>query len=214
MVDILIIIVVLINAFFGYLSGMVMQIAWIVTIVAGVILGILLGPVLGAVMPAKDQISGNAIGFLLIFLMIFGACHLMGSSIKVYVNKWKLENHDRTLGALLGAVKALVIAAVVCTGYVIWQPTDSSVRDSYIGSRMVRVCGIFVTEDSARKIQDWTHRVEKTIREGLEDMDSDKDGPPETERAPKDRGPDPSIRTDEGAKAPRKLREIPAQSDP
>jgi uncharacterized membrane protein required for colicin V production len=194
-VDALIIIVVLVNGLFGYFSGMVMQVAWLVTIVAGVTLGVLLGPVLGAAIPTKDEISGNAIGFLVIFLMIFGACHLLGSTIKVYVNRWKLEKHDRSLGVLLGVVKALVVLAIVCTGYVIARPLDASVRESFLGSLMVRAGGQLVTDEGARKIHSWLTRAERTIVEGIGQMDAGKgESPAETDTpgtsgaAPSDNG--------------------------
>ncbi len=208
-VDALIIIIVLVNGFFGYLSGMVMQAAWLVTIVVGVLLGVLLGPVLGAVIPTKNDIGGNAIGFLLIFMMVFGACHLLGSSIKVYVKRWKLEKHDRTLGVLLGVVKALVVIAIVCTGYVIARPQDASLRESFLGSLMVRAGGQLVSDEGARKIHSWLTRAERTIVEGIGQMDAGKGGSPaETDTpgaAPSDNG---------GEDAPSRLPQFPAHPDP
>ena len=116
--DITLLIVLGIGAAMGFCSGLLWQIARVVSLALSMYVAFLTNTPAAAwldeqwkdVNPAVNRIAAFIAVFLLVYLILFFTTRLLHSAIKAS----KLETLDRMFGALLGAVKMAVLAACVC----------------------------------------------------------------------------------------------------
>lgn len=116
--DIIILVLLGVGAAMGFCSGLLWQIARVVSLALSIYLGILantavstwLGEQWKDVNPAVNRVAA----FLAIFLLVYMILYLLTLALHNAIKAAKLETVDRLLGALLGAVKMAALAACVC----------------------------------------------------------------------------------------------------
>jgi membrane protein required for colicin V production len=116
--DIIILVVLGVGAAMGFCSGLLWQVARVVSLALSVYLAIManasaadwLGAQWKDVNPAVNRIAAFIAVFLLVYLILYLITRLLHQAIKAT----KLETFDRVLGALLGAAKMAAVVACVC----------------------------------------------------------------------------------------------------
>ena len=118
--DITLLIVLGIGAAMGFCSGLLWQIARVVSLALSMYVAILTNTSAAAwldeqwkdVNPAVNRIAAFIAVFLLVYLTLYLITRLLHNAIKAS----KLETLDRVFGALLGAAKMAALAACICGG--------------------------------------------------------------------------------------------------
>ncbi len=116
--DVLILIVLGVGAAMGFYTGLLWQVARVVSLAVSIYLAITintpaaewLGQQWKDVNPVVDRIVAFIAVFLLVYLILYWITRLLHKAIKAT----KLETLDRLLGALLGVAKMAAIVACVC----------------------------------------------------------------------------------------------------
>jgi membrane protein required for colicin V production len=116
--DIIILIVLGIGAAMGFGSGLLWQIARVVSLAVSLYVAVVvnadaadwIGQQWKDADPAFDRIAAFIAVFLLVYLVLYVMTRFLHNAIKAT----KLETLDRVLGALLGAAKMAAIVACVC----------------------------------------------------------------------------------------------------
>jgi uncharacterized membrane protein required for colicin V production len=169
-VDAAIILLVISNAMTGYLMGFVWQAAGMATLVVGTLLAwFLVGPVsVFTGLFTQNVFAAQVLAFLLIFGAVSLSIKLFASVIRVWVKRKGGEIHDQRLGIMLGVANALVLSAIVCTGYRVYNPAEKSVSGSLTGSSLARVGRMFVSDETAQHIIREGRVQEMKARQALE----------------------------------------------
>lgn len=114
--DIFFLIAVLIGAYSGYKNGFLMGLISLVAIILGILGGFKLMS-LGMELLHRhfnaDQSVLPYLSFILIFVLIVVAVHLIGRMIKASIDKTFLGRLDAAMGSLLGIVKTIFLISVV-----------------------------------------------------------------------------------------------------
>lgn len=116
--DIIILVVLGVGAAMGFCSGLLWQVARVVSLALSIYLAIVanapfsewIGEQWKDVNPAVARIGAFIAVFLLVYLVLYLLTRALHNAIKAA----KLETVDRVLGALLGAIKMAALAAVIC----------------------------------------------------------------------------------------------------
>ncbi len=116
--DITILVVLGVGAAMGFCSGLLWQVARVVSLALSLYLAILtnsnvadwLGEQWRDASPAFNRVVAFLAVFLLVYLILYIVTRLIHKAIKAS----KLETLDRLLGALLGAAKMAAVMACVC----------------------------------------------------------------------------------------------------
>jgi len=117
-VDIILGIILLLGAFFGYKRGFLMELFFLVAIVVGAFLGFKLMAWGVDLLSQKFNVDKTVlpyISFLLIFLIVVGVVIFIGKRIKNSLDKTFLGQMDAVAGAFLGLIKY-----AFCISIVIW----------------------------------------------------------------------------------------------
>jgi membrane protein required for colicin V production len=116
--DIIILVVLGVGAAMGFYTGLLWQVARVVSLALSIYLAIIantpsaewLDEQWKDVNPVINRIVAFVAVFLLVYLAFYWITHLLHKAIKAS----KLETFDRLLGSLLGAVKMAAIVACAC----------------------------------------------------------------------------------------------------
>src|ERR1051325_2868989 len=116
--DILILVVLGVGAAMGFCTGLVWQIARVVSLAVSLYVAIMLNTPIAdwlsqqgmSLSPAVDRLAA----FVVVFLAVYLVLYLITRAIHKAIKASKLETLDRMLGGLLGAVKMAAIVACVC----------------------------------------------------------------------------------------------------
>ncbi len=107
--DILVLVIIGFFILFGLWKGLAFQVAGILSLVLGFVVSIpgsaVLAPVFGSTPPLNRFIAGGVI-YAVISLGLFLAAYYY----REFISKWKLENWDRHLGGVFGALKGFLLA--------------------------------------------------------------------------------------------------------
>ena len=118
--DIVILVVLAFGAVMGFWTGLLWQVARVVSLAASIYLAIL----------ANDSVAGwiggqwkdlnpavnRIIAFIGVFVLVYAILYLITRLIHQAIKASRLETMDRVLGALLGSAKMAVVMACVCAG--------------------------------------------------------------------------------------------------
>ncbi len=114
-IDVLIIATMVLCFILGLLSGLVWQVAGIVALVVGVVATIFFGPPVSAAL--LRWIENAAIARLLAYIGVFSlasmAVRVLATVFSNMLERLHLEKLDKLLGGVVGAVKALLICAIL-----------------------------------------------------------------------------------------------------
>ena len=116
--DIIILVVLGVGAAMGFRSGLLWQVARVVSLALSIYLAILANTPaatwLGEQFPDLNPAVSRIGAFIAVFLLVYLALYLLTRAIHNAIKAAKLETLDRVLGAILGAVKMAALAACVC----------------------------------------------------------------------------------------------------
>ena len=116
--DIVILVILGVGAAMGFCSGLLWQIARIVSLALSVYLAILTNANvtawLGDQWPDANPAFNRVAAFIAVFLIVYICLYLITRLIHKAIKESKLEMLDRLLGALLGAVKMAAVVACLC----------------------------------------------------------------------------------------------------
>lgn len=128
-VDIVLIIVLTILALHGLLIGIIRSVFDIVGILIGYVLAVSFSGFIGI---------PRALAFLLIFVLIVVAVHILGRIISKAIKATPLGAIDRILGGLLGLAKGLVICFVFLLVLLLLQKSNKAIYRSTIAPQILR----------------------------------------------------------------------------
>lgn len=116
--DITILIVLGIGAAMGFWSGLLWQVARVVSLGLSLYLAIICNTAVAAWLAEqwKDVHAAvnHIVAFLGVFLAVYVTLYCITRMLHKVIKETKLETLDRTLGALLGAAKMGAVLAVIC----------------------------------------------------------------------------------------------------
>jgi membrane protein required for colicin V production len=120
--DITILIVLGIGAVFGFWSGLLWQIARVVSLCLSLYLAIAFNSPMAEWLATQWKDTSPAVcriaGFVVIFLVVYVVLYLFTQLLHETIKASKLEFVDRVLGALLGMAKMAAIVSAVCAALV------------------------------------------------------------------------------------------------
>jgi membrane protein required for colicin V production len=116
--DITILVVLGVGAAMGFCSGLLWQVARVVSLAASLYLAILtntnVSDWLGEQWKDASPAFNRVVGFLAVFLLVYLILYIITRLIHKAIKASRLETIDRLLGAVLGAVKMAAVMACVC----------------------------------------------------------------------------------------------------
>jgi membrane protein required for colicin V production len=116
--DIIILVVLGVGAAMGFYSGLLWQVARVVSLALSIYLAIVTNtPIaswLGEQYPDLNVAASRIGAFIVVFLLVYLALYLLTRAIHNAIKAANLETMDRVLGALLGALKMAAVAACIC----------------------------------------------------------------------------------------------------
>jgi membrane protein required for colicin V production len=171
-VDGAILLVVGVCLLLGLVTGFVMQLAGILSVVVGILAGILVGP--AAATALERWISTPALarllGYFLCFFVAATIVRLLAALASSLLKKLKLERYDRIAGAGLGTLKGLVICAVgiavaAISGH---EGARKAVSDSALGAPLLagtdEVVSWFVDEETSARLQSSSKKLMDSLK--------------------------------------------------
>ena len=160
-VDIVLIIVLMILALHGLLIGIIRSVFDIVGILIGYVLAVSFSGAIG--MP-------RFLAFLLIFVLIVVAIHILGRIISKAMRTTPLGAIDRILGGLLGLAKGLVICFVFLLILLLLQKSNKAVYRSTIAPQILRG-GLIASQVLPDRLNNWIEDVvtKRELVQGHED---------------------------------------------
>jgi membrane protein required for colicin V production len=148
-IDILLIIIVLVLALHGMIIGIIRSVCDIIGIVMAYILAVSFSGLLG--MP-------RFVAFLLIFIVIVVAVHILGRIISKAIRSTPLGTIDRLLGGALGLIKGLVICFVFLLILLLLKQPNTAVQRSSIAPWILK-CGVGASQVLPSKWSDWIESI-------------------------------------------------------
>jgi len=116
--DIAILVVLGIGAAMGFWTGLLWQIARVVSfglsLYFAVITNTLVSEWIGSQWPDLHEAVNRILAFISVFLAVFVTFYILTRIVHKIIKDSKLETYDRMLGALLGIVKASALVACIC----------------------------------------------------------------------------------------------------
>ncbi|MGB3480070.1 MAG: CvpA family protein [bacterium] len=160
-VDIVLIVVLTILALHGLLIGIIRSVFDII--------GILIGYVLAVSFSGSVGIP-RFLAFLLIFVLIVVAVHILGRIISKAIRTTPLGTIDRILGGLLGLFKALVVCFVFLLVLLLLQKSNKAVYKSAIAPEILKG-GLIASQVLPDKWYNWIEDVvtKRELVQGYED---------------------------------------------
>ena len=140
-IDIVIVVVFLFFVVTAFSAGLVREVISVSATLAGVILaGLFYQDVASSLLFSIDnEATANVFGFLIIFLGMTLAGQLIAMVVHPVITVLQLGMFDQLLGAMFGAVKALLIIEVLLVLFVTYPryDLDKKINDSQFASIMV-----------------------------------------------------------------------------
>jgi membrane protein required for colicin V production len=148
-IDIVLIIILLLLALHGLMIGIIRSICDIIGILMAYVLAVSFSGLLG--MP-------RFVGFLLIFVIIVVAVHLLGRIISKAIRSTPLGTIDRLLGGLLGLFKGLVICFVFLIVLLLVKRPNTAIQRSSIAPWILKG-GLTASQVLPSKWSDWIENI-------------------------------------------------------
>jgi uncharacterized membrane protein required for colicin V production len=141
--------IVLFAVFQGWMRGMAWQLAPIASLVLGYLFGV---PLSAATAPWFGEPPLNHVFSLIVMYMLVSlGVYLIARSLRDSIEKMKLVEFDRHLGALLGGVKGVLFTVVLTIALLSVSPTAASFitksESHTIASRIINVTCPLLPED-------------------------------------------------------------------
>jgi len=153
------------HCFLGWRRGLMWQAAGVASLGFGVGLGLVLSPSIGVY--ALQRLTSNPfharlIGFLLVFGLVGFTLRIVASSIEVHSEsglpkpeKERRRAKDRILGGIFGALKGLVIAAILVAASVAFFPRNEFWKQSHLAPPMATAGARLLPRGAVKELHDW-----------------------------------------------------------
>jgi membrane protein required for colicin V production len=148
-IDIVLIIILLVLGLHGLMIGIIRSICDIIGILMAYVLAVSFSGLLA--MP-------RFVGFLLIFVIIVVAVHLLGRIISRAIRSTPLGTIDRLLGGLLGLFKGLVICFVFLIVLLLVKRPNTAIQRSLIAPWILKG-GLTASQVLPGKWSDWIENI-------------------------------------------------------
>lgn len=164
-IDAGILLFLVLHSFLGWRRGLMWQAAGGLSVGLGVILGLMLSPAAGEY--AQQYVTSNPlharlIGFLLIFglvgftLRIVAACFVVQSEKGVpKEERARRLAKDRILGGVFGALKGLVLAAILIAASVAFFPHGTAWKNSHLTNPLAIAGARLLPQGAVQEMRDW-----------------------------------------------------------
>jgi len=179
-IDAIVVIVLVVSAFGGILSGFIWQVAGILTLICGFLAGYILSPALGAVMGklVSSPIVARGLAFAIIFFSVSLFFRILAAVFRAKIKQLQWERHDTLLGGILGVVKGLLLSIMICTALPFLGTKSGRIKRaeeiqaSLLGRNMLLLGSWLVPTGSEKSIRQWID--EKLAEARTEVADDDK----------------------------------------
>jgi membrane protein required for colicin V production len=165
-VDIAILSLAVVGALLGALSGLLWQVARLVTFCAALYAAVFFHAPVGnwiAERVIDNRAAARVLSYVVIFVAVYVAMFLVTWLLEQALKAAKLKKMDRLLGALLGLVKSFLIAGAVlmaCSYYPV-KPLQESVSQSVIAPYLLRGMKLIVVGLPSEYVE----KVEKFLQD-------------------------------------------------
>lgn len=177
-VDAIVLGFLVLHTFLGWRRGLLWQAAGVASLGLGVGLGLLLAPALAKVAMERitsDPFRAKLVGFLLVFGLSGFTLRMAAAFFEVYVEKGlpredrlRRRARDRILGGAFGAVKGLVMAAIVIAACVAFYPESKLWRHSKLTGSMAAAGSRLLPEGAVAEVRSWAKQHVTSISENLD----------------------------------------------
>jgi membrane protein required for colicin V production len=110
--DILVVITILLGAVFGAWKGLAWQVASILSLVAGFVVAIPLSGPLAPLFGSSAPLN-RFVAVAVLYAVVSLGIYIIALCYRTAIQKWKLEQWDRHLGGVMGAVKGFLLCLTV-----------------------------------------------------------------------------------------------------
>ena len=164
-VDVGIFLFLVVHSFMGWRRGFMWQAAGGLSVGLGVGLGWLLSPFLGAI--ALERITSNPlharlIGFLAVFGLVGFLLRIVAAYVEVHSEKGlpkeereRRRAKDRILGGIFGALKGLVLAAIVIAASVAFFPEGPVWKRSHLSGTFATAGSRLLPNGAVQEMREW-----------------------------------------------------------
>lgn len=154
-----------IHSFMGWRRGLMWQAAGGLSVGLGVGLGWLLSPAIGAL--ALERVTSNPLhaqllGFLLVFGLVGFMLRIVAAFVEVHSEKGLAKDErdrrrakDRILGGIFGALKGLVMAAIVVAAGVAFFPAGPAWKKSYFAGSFATAGSRLLPNGAVKEMREW-----------------------------------------------------------
>lgn len=169
--DILIIIILVVTLIRGIFRGLVKELASIIGVLGGFYAAYSYYPYLGRPLGRWISHAGwaNIVGFVFLFTVVYLIISILGVVIKYLLSIAFLGWVDRLCGVLFGALKGILICAVLLVALIAFLPTSSTVvRASMLSPYIQKIAqpmARVVTEEMRQRYNRNAQEVEKSWRQ-------------------------------------------------
>ena len=170
--DITILSMLAIGAIFGFWSGLLWQIARVISLALSIYLAIVSNSHVGDWLHEHWENTSlfvcRATAFVAVFLLVYIVLYLITNMLHKAIKATKLEMVDRLLGALLGAAKMGVIVSIVCACLtaLALQTTQNWVDQSTLASPFARATSVMI----GLIPQEYRHRFDENFHLARDQM--------------------------------------------
>jgi len=209
----------------GAMRGIVAQILSIVSIVASWIIAVKFSPIIAPMI--SDEAPGNRlIAMLILFVAGYFAIWLIRGLLDDVIKAIRLKNVDRSLGALLGFAKGVLLCLIITFFLVIFSPASrdfvlGSISGKYFATGVERISVLIpadVSEILSKNITKFQGLLEEKPVPNLHPLENLKESisnilPPKNNPEPQ-LSPQPSLVREKVAATPAPAVETPAPMEP
>lgn len=156
------------HSFLGWRRGLLWQAAGVASLGLGVGLGLVLAPSVGSrAMSAvtNDSFHAKLAAFLLVFGLVCFALRMIASYIEVRAESGlareerdKRRSKDRVLGGIFGAVKGLLLAAILVAACVSFFPKSALWNQSHLASSLATAGSRLLPDGAVKEVREWARQ--------------------------------------------------------
>jgi len=164
-VDVGIFLFFFLHSFMGWRRGLMWQAAGGLSVGLGMGLGWIFSPAIGALVQERitsNPLHARLIGFLAVFGLVGFVLRIVAACVEVHSEKnvprderERRRAKDRILGGIFGAVKGLVLTAIVVAACVAFFPNSAAWRKSYLTSSFATAGSRLLPNGAVKEMREW-----------------------------------------------------------
>ncbi|HLX63516.1 MAG TPA: CvpA family protein [Planctomycetota bacterium] len=167
-VDIGVILFLVLHTFLGWRRGLLWQAAGVTSLAFGVGLGLAFAPALSKYAlnrVTSDPLHAKLVAFLFVFGIVGFSLRLLASAAEVYSERGvpkeeraKRRSKDRVLGGIFGAIKGLVLAAIIIAACVSFYPNQPVWKKSHLAASFATAGSRLLPQGAVKEVRDWARQ--------------------------------------------------------